>query len=67
MALKRFIERRGRPQRIYSHNGTNFVGANKELLRCLKHQRRLNGSFNRQVHPTSVACGSGWCSVQRKP
>ena len=38
-ALKSFIARRGRPQRIYSHNGTNFVGANNELLKFL---RQLN-------------------------
>ena len=39
MALKRFIARRGRPQRIYTHNGTSFVGANNELLKFL---RQLN-------------------------
>ena len=39
MALKRFIAQRGRPQRIYTHNGTSFVGANNELLKFL---RQLN-------------------------
>ena len=70
IALKRFIGRRWRPQRIYSDNGTNFAEANNELLKCRKqlneekvqifvHQRRLSGISNRQVHPTSVACGRG--------
>lgn len=31
-ALRRFISRRGKPIRIYSDNGKNYVGDNKELL-----------------------------------
>ena len=33
LALRRFISRRGKPRKIYSDNGTNFVGASKELSR----------------------------------
>ena len=36
MALKKFIARRGRPQSIYSDNGSNFVGADNELRKCIK-------------------------------
>lgn len=34
--FKRFISRRGRPTNVYSDNGTNFVGANRELGKFLK-------------------------------
>jgi len=36
MALRRFRGRRGNPKTICSDNGTNFVGANRELSEALK-------------------------------
>lgn len=36
LALKRFISRRGKPKEIFSDNGRNFVGAEKEFPTFLK-------------------------------
>ena len=36
MALHRFMARRGKPQKVFSDNGTNFVAANKELADEIK-------------------------------
>ena len=67
-ALRRFIARRGRPQNIFSDNGTNFVGAAKvlrESLRSLNEnkihqycsQQDINWTFN---PPTASHMGGAW-------
>ena len=44
MGIGRFIARRGTSSVIWSDNGTNFVGAEKELLNCIQ-------SWNGQAPP----------------
>ena len=41
-ALNRFIARRGRPKEIFSDNGTNFVGGERELREHLKAMDQRN-------------------------
>ena len=36
LALRRFISRRGHPKSVFSDNGTNFTGAERELAKSLK-------------------------------
>ncbi|XP_055539615.1 uncharacterized protein LOC129726677 [Wyeomyia smithii] len=36
MAIRRFVRRRGPPNEIFSDNGTNFVGANRELKKQIQ-------------------------------
>ena len=42
-ALKRFVSRCGLPTLIQSDNGTNFVGAHKELLQAYLQVEQLHG------------------------
>ena len=41
LALRRFISRRGHPKTIISDNGSNFVGAEREITKCLKDQEKI--------------------------
>ena len=53
MGMERFIARRGTPSVIWSDNGTNFVGTEKELLNCIQ-------SWNDQAPPELAKKGIKW-------
>jgi hypothetical protein len=62
-ALERFVSVRGRPSTIYSHNGTNFVGAVNLFKKLDWHKiedhcgvRQIQWIFN----PPSAAWWGGW-------
>lgn len=66
-ALRRFIARRGQVKKIRSDNGTNFVGAERELARSIhewnQHQIQksmLQKNVDRQCNPPA---GSHHCGV----
>ena len=42
MGLERFASRRSTPAMIWSDNGTNFIGAEKELRECVEKRNTLN-------------------------
>lgn len=72
LALKRFISRRGKPCVIFSDNGKNFVGAEKEFPLFLKRESETiysyasdNGIEFRFIPPYSPHFGGLWESGVR--
>ena len=68
MGVERFVFRRGTPAMIWSDNGTNFIGAEKELRECMEKwntlniatglaQRALSGGSIHPVRHTKVESG----------
>ena len=68
MALRRFISRRGAPSHIHSDNGTNFVGAAKELKEALAEldQEKISGYLTSKetrwtfIPPYAPHMGGSW-------
>jgi hypothetical protein len=63
-AFKRFVSRRGKPQAMYSDNGTNFVRANKELKELCLLLRSKN--HNDLVRSYVQSDGIEWHFVPQK-
>ena len=51
-ALRRFISNRGTPKEIWSDNGTNFTGADKEIARSIKESNQ--DVIQRDLHSKNV-------------
>ena len=68
MGIERFIARRGTPQVLWSDNGTNFTGAEKELSACFKalNQRAIASKMSQKGikwhfnPPSSPHHGGSW-------
>ena len=68
LALRRFIGRRGRPRCIYSDNGTNLVGGERELREALLewNQQRIDETLSQENimwrfnPPTTSHMGGAW-------
>lgn len=72
LALKRFISRRGKPNIIFSDNGKNFIGAEKEFPLFLENHSKVitdyaadNGIAFRFIPPYSPHFGGLWESGVR--
>ena len=74
IAARRMMARRGRPANIWSDNGNNFVGAEKELqeaLKCLDSERigdqlsdeRVQWHFKPPPPPSLPHFGGAWESL----
>lgn len=53
-AFQRFVSRRGIPRKLWSDNGTNFVGANKEL------QHAIRSLDNPRLHDFMICRNIDW-------
>ncbi|XP_011631066.1 uncharacterized protein LOC105423115 [Pogonomyrmex barbatus] len=53
-ALRRFVSRRGYPQKIYSDNATNFVGAKRELEELYRTIRTFSKSIEEYCTSQSI-------------
>lgn len=74
-ALKRFLGRRGPVEKLFSDNGTNFVGARSYLnelhafLNSEQHKKQWDGELSSQriefemIPPNSPHFGGGWESL----
>lgn len=68
MALRRFIARRGRPHTVYSDNGTNLVGGERELREAIKqwNQSKITDALSQRdirwvfLPPAAPHMGGSW-------
>ncbi|CAK1603493.1 unnamed protein product [Parnassius mnemosyne] len=60
LALRRFAARRGCPTEIYSDNGTNMHGADKELREAFKEEASRRGIVWRFITPSAPFMGGVW-------